>query len=277
MPQSPDILRLRVLLTFLKEDAETCTVIGIARTLNETKQTISRIVIALEQDGLIDRSDIRHPVLTDAGRQNALMYEERISISLNYLIYEGVNIEKAKSDAYRWALYNTDETIAVIRNTVEQYRVKYELRNLSKFSGTVLCKKMKDGDYRFPFIIYREHVKNGNNISMGNAGFEHPCILSVRNGVGMIQLKAVDITANSAVTGKLMQGRIKSLKYFDSGNYIGADRSGDILSFPASALRFFNVGGGIGQILHGIVCLKMQCTAGVVHMPESTAIFTILI
>lgn len=277
MLRSSEILRLRVLLAFLKEDKETCTVVGIARTLNETKQTISRIVIALEKEGLIDRSNMRHPVLTDEGRQKALLYEERINISLDHLIYEGVNIESAKSDAYCWALYNTNETMEVIRSAQEQYRVKYELRNQTRFSGAALCKKLKDGDYRFPFIMYREHVKNGNNISMSNAGFEHPCVLSVRNGVGTIQLKAVDVSANSAATGKLMHGRIKSLKYFDSGNYIGADQSGNIISFPASVLSFVNIGEGIGQILHGIVCLKMQCSIGVVHMPESTAIFTILI
>ena len=277
MPNSPDILRLRVLLAFLKEDDETCTVVGVARTLNETKQTISRIIISLEKEGLMDRTDQRHPVLTVKGKQVALRYEERISISLNHLMYEGVNIENAKSDAYRWALYNTDETMEVIRSAEEQYRVKYELRDRFRFSGTELCNKLKDGDYRFPFIIYREHVKNGSNLSMSNAGFEHPCTLSVQDGIGTIQLKALEITANSAMTGKLMQGRIKSLKYFDSGNFVGADKNASIFSFPASALSFANIGEGVNQILHGIVCLKMQCSVGPVHMPESTAIFTILI
>lgn len=277
MPHSPDILRLRVLLAFLKEDAETCTVMGIARTLNEAKQTVSRIVIALEKDGLVDRSDRRHPVLTEAGKRKALLYEERIKSSLNHLIYEGVPIESAQNDACRWALYNTDETMAVIRSAEERYRVKYELRDQARFSGEVLCKALKDGDYRFPFIIYREHVKDGSNISMGNAGFEHPCTLSVRNGVGTVLLRAVEVSANSAATGLRMHGRIKNMKYFDAGHFIGADQNGSILSFPAAALQFVNVGEGMGQVLHGAVCLKMQCTVGVIHMPESTAIFTILI
>ena len=38
-----------------------------------------------------------------------------------------------------------------------------------------------------------------------------------------------------------------------------------------------NIGSGVGQILHGSVCLRMQCSVGTKHMPESTAIFTILI
>lgn len=38
-----------------------------------------------------------------------------------------------------------------------------------------------------------------------------------------------------------------------------------------------NRGSGVDQILHGSVCLKMKCSVGLMHMPESTAIFTVLI
>lgn len=277
MTDLPDILRLRVLLAFLKEDGETCTVTGIARTLDKKKYTISRIIIALEKDGLIDRSDQRHPVLTEAGKKKAELYAERISITLNHLMYEGVSVENAKNDAYYWALYNTDETMEIIRNAEEQYRVKCELRGQKQFNGSVFCKKLKDGYYQFPFLIYREHVQNGNNLSMSNEGFEHPCTLYVKNGEGTVILKALEISANSPINGKRMRGRVKSLKYFDSGNFIGADTNGNILSFPASVLNFVNIGTGVSQTLHGSACLKMQSTVGIVHMPESTAIFTILI
>ena len=276
MSTTPDILKLRVLLSFLKED-ETCTVTGISKTLGETKQTISRIIIAMEEEGLIDRSNTRQPVLTDKGKNKAAIYTERIRLSLNHLIREGVNIESAKNDAYHWALYNTDETMEVISRLEEQYRIKHLFKDEFKFNGSTLCKKMHDGEYSFPFTIYREHIHDGDNISMANSGFEHPCVLSVKNGVGTIQLKAVNIIGNSAYTGKIMKGMIKSLKYFESGNYIGAERSGNIFSIPASAVRFINMGEGIGQTLHGTASLKMQCSAGILHMPESGAIFAMLI
>ena len=92
MSDIPDILRLRVLLAFLKEDRETCTVTGISRTLGEEKYKISRIVIGLEKDGLIDRSDQRHPVLTKVGKKTAEQCAERIRISLSHLLYEGVDL-----------------------------------------------------------------------------------------------------------------------------------------------------------------------------------------
>ncbi len=277
MPDSPDILRLRVLLYLLREDEKNCTVMEITRTLGEKHYTVSRTIASLEKDGLISRKIPRRPRLTEAGSIQAMHYAERISITMSHLLYEGVNVESAKSDAYSWALYNTEETMEVIRSAAEKYKVKYELREQRQFSGAELCKKLKNGEYRFPFIIYRESTKNGSNISMANEGFEHPCILSIKDGMGTMQLKAVDVTANSAATGESMNGHIKSMKYFDNGSYINADQNGNVLSFPASVLSFRNIGEGMEQILHGMVCLRMQCTAGIAHMPEAEAIFTVLI
>ena len=277
MPDSPEILRLRVLLCFLRGDERDRTVMEIARTLRAEHYSVSRVIAALAKDGLVSKEHPRKPSLTEKGRMLAQRYAERIDITTNHLLYEGVGAESAAKDAYYWALYNTDDTMEVIRSAEEKYRVKYELRDKKQFNGDTLCRRLKDGEYLFPFIIYRESAKNGGNISMANDGFEHPCVLSIRDGVGTLSIRAVDVTANSAATGKSMRGRVDSLKYFDSGSYISADRSGNVLSLPASVLKFKNIGTGIGQILHGQVCMRMRCSAGVIHMPESTAIFTILI
>lgn len=277
MANTPEILRLRVLLCFLREDREVCTVMEIARTLGEEHYTVSRVIAGLEKEGLVSRRVPRKPCLTDKGREAARSYAERITTSVNHLLYEGVNLDSAKNDAFYWALYNSDDTMRVIRDAEEKCRIKYELREQKQFGGALLCRRLRDGDYRFPFIIYREHSKNGNNISMANEGFEHPCVLSVKNGQGILQLKAVEITANSAATGLSMHGRIKSLKYFDNGRYISAEENGSIISLPASALIFRNIGEGMGQILHGLVCLQIRCSVGAIHMPESTAILTVLI
>lgn len=276
MSDSSEILRLRVLLSFLKDD-ETCNVMGISRTLNTSKQTISRIIISLEKDGLVDRSDLRHPVLTEKGLITAQKYSDKIDLSLNYLMHNGVNIQNAKKDAYLWALYNSEDTIRAIRRKEELYRVKEAMKDQYRFTGSQLCRNLADGEYEVPFFIYREHIHNGSNISMANNGFEHPCILSVKDGIGTIQLKSTSVSAVSASTGKSMLGAIKSLKYFDSGNFIGAENSGSILSFPAGTLNFVNIGEGVGRMFHGTVLMKMLCNAGVIHMPESEAVFTMIL
>lgn len=140
MSASADILRLRVLLCFLKSDVADCTVTGIARTLNEKKYSISRALATLENEDFINRDDVRNPILTEKGYTTAVRYSERLEISLNHLLYEGVDIESAKKDAFYWALYCTDRTMDVVRATENRYRVKYELREQKQFSGDVLCR-----------------------------------------------------------------------------------------------------------------------------------------
>lgn len=277
MQDSPDILKLRVLLCFLQSAPENCTVTGISRTLKEEKYKISRVIMSLEKDGLVDRDDVRNPVLTPKGCEEAKRYSERIDFTLNHLLYEGVDTESAKRDAFYWALYSTDKTMAVVRATEERYRLKYEFRDKKQFSGAELCKRLPDGCYQFPFVIYREQVKNNNNISMANEGFEHPCTLYVKGGVGIVQLRSLPLSKKSAKDGKMIHGKVNKMEYYDAGRFVSAELHGNITSFPADVLNFINMGSGVGQVMHGSVCLKMQCSCGIIHMPESKAIFTILI
>lgn len=279
MADTTNVVRLRVLLCFLKLDAEDCTVTGIAKILNVEKYVVSRALALLEKEGCINRENVRNPILTEKGHRIATYYAERLEITLNHLLYEGVDIENAKKDAFNWALSCSDKTMEVIRATEERYRVKYELREQKQFSGATLCKKLKDGCYQFPFLICREQVKNGSNLSMANEGFVHPCDLCVENGVGMIRLRAKPILAKSPVTGKSMRTQAVKVKYFDMDRYISAESNGQIFSFPAEALHFVNVGAGFstGQVLYGSVLIQIECSCDEMEMPTSAAIFTILI
>lgn len=188
MNESADLLRLRVLLCFLRSTPENCNVTGISRTLREEKYTISRMMAHLERDGLVDRTDNRRPILTEAGLALAERYAERSEIAINHLLYEGVDMENAVRDASYWALYCSDKLMEIVRESDERCRVKHELKDMKSFNGAELCKRLKDGAYQFPFIINREQVKNHSNLSMANEGFAHPCTLLVKNGKGWIQL-----------------------------------------------------------------------------------------
>ncbi len=274
MAVSADILRMQVLLCFYNG---TKTVMAISRELNEEHYTVTRAIKSLEEEGLIVRSGARQLELSAEGQQLAKQYSERMSITVNHLLYEGVDMASARHDAYYWALYNSDETMAVIRAGEELCRVKYELSECGSFTGSTLSKMLGNGVYRFPFLVYREKAKNGDNISMANNGFEHPCVLSVRDGVGVLQLKVADMSARSGKTGIQMEGHVVKLSYYKDGRYVEAEFNRRTLCIPADVLNFRTVGEGIGQILHGQVCLRMQCSVGPIHMPESTAIFTLLV
>lgn len=277
MPESLEILKMRVLICFLNENARICTVTGLATMFGEGKQKMHRIFATLEKEGLLNRSNPRSPVLTELGRAKAHYYENRINIVLNHLLYEGLDMDNAEHDAYAWALFSSDKGMEIIKSSEQRYRAKYELRKREQFDGTELCKHLHDGEYRLPFLIYKEHMTDGNNLSMSNSGFEHPCILTVTNGEGTIQLRPKEIWARSRMTGQEMIGRVRMLMYWDGMTFKNAETVNGMLTFPASTLSFLNIGSGMEQILHGSVCLKMQCSVGTNHMPEATAIFAAML
>lgn len=271
-----EILKLRVLLVFLKGDADEHSVVKISKTLNVTKQRVSRLLMELEKDEIIDRSNPRNPRLTDKGRKKAEYYAERVTVSMNHLLFEGVSIENAEQDAYHWAIYNTDETMDVIKSASSRYQVKYQLRNRHSFNGNVLCKTLGDGVYRFNFVIYREQVKDGSNLSMANDGFVHPGTLFVKNGVGTIHLHIVRLKMQLPY-GIEAEGKISGVKYLENGEFIPAEVSEDTVNFPASVLTFVNIGENINQMLHGSVCLKIRCAVTTAHAAESMVVFNVLL
>lgn len=140
------------------------------------------------------------------------------------------------------------------------------------------CEQIKDGNYTFPFIIYREKVKGHNNISMANDGFVHPCEVIIRENGGVILLKAIEMNENSKFNGVKMRGMVQHLKYYDGKEFVESVISGGFIQIPLNCFHFVNIGSDtMTRVLHGSICLKMRCSVGEIHMPESTAIFTVLI
>ncbi|MEE1352564.1 MAG: hypothetical protein U0K37_02000 [Acutalibacteraceae bacterium] len=267
MTESPDLLRLRVLLCFDPSSRSECTVTGIARTLGQEKYSISRILKYFSEKGIMDTSNSRHPVLTEKGEELLSYYSERVSTLVNHLLYEGVDIENARSDALSMALYNSDQSMAAIRATEETYRIKYEFRNRKRFSGSVLCRRLRDGTYRFPFVLYRESSENGDNISEDNREFSHPATLVVKDGTGHLEL----------LSKRQKERQCCEIQYFDSGSFITAEKSAGIFTIPADVLQFVNLGAGTGEVLHGSVALRLCFNCGEDPLPDSSAIFTLLV
>ncbi len=259
MSNLQEMLRLRVLLAFLKED-ESCTVMGISRSLNETKQNISRTIIMLEQEGMVDRKDIRHPILTEQGRNTAKLYSQKMEIGMQFLNGEGVSMENARKDACYWAIHNTEETMDIFRKCEEKNEVKRQMKSKPCFSGTTFIKNLKDGVYHFPFFIH-----GGTDIAI-NKCFEHPCVCHVENGNGSILVRLLQNEKQ----------KIKTIQYFDHGIYISLEKSGDIFSFPVEILEFVNFGEGQGQVIYGTAYLKIQCEY-LGEKQEKNVMFTIIL
>lgn len=274
MPEAAEKLRVRILMYFLDSGASDCSVTKIARTLGVEKYVISRAISAMERENLISRQG-RKLSLTEKGEERASTYGERMEIIANYLMGEGVDMESASQDAMSWAICSTEHSMDVLRTAREQNRVKMALKEQAYFSGTTLCRAMRDGRYRCSFLIYREDARDGNHLSMANGGFEHPCTLSVNQGEGTLLLKTKAVTARSAVSGRAMTGIVRNLQYFYHGYYVKAETKGDIIAIPAKCLKFVNI--GAGHLFHGSVSIRMESSASHAHMPESGAVFTVIL
>lgn len=276
MPDNIEFLKMKVLQCFQKMAQKSCNVTNLAKVLGKEKYSISRAIIALEKEGFINRNNPRHPYLTGAGEIAAKRYAHRMDVVTNHLIYEGVSYQQAQNDAAVLTMYCSDETFSVIQNLEEKYKIRYIFRNKRDFDGKDLCKNLSDGVYSFPFIIYRETLSENSNISMANYGFEHPCVISVNKGTGIVKLKAQRINDASSKNNR-MKGRISAFQYYNGFEFCDGVQDGDVYSFPAECIKFLSIGNGNACILHGSVCLKMRFSVGFEHMPEITAVFTILI
>ena len=241
MHNNIEILKMRILTCFIKMSKSNCNVTGLAKSLSEYE------------------------------------YAEKIDVVANHLLGEGVNPVAAKQDAFLLSMYCTNDTLSVIKEIEDKMRIKQVTDSYSNFTGKKLCHKLGDATLELQFVMYKNSVKNNTNISMANEGFYHPCILTVEKGEGLISLKAKNMSRKSRLTGKKMNGKVSVFKYFDGTSFVEAERQGDIVTFPIEAMNFISMGESRDRILHGSLPIRLGCSVGCMHMPESPAIFTLIV
>lgn len=112
---------------------------------------------------------------------------------------------------------------------------------------------------------------------MANRGFENPCEVIVKDHEGLVYLAAKPYPLSLCPVKIKWKERIQKLQYLYDGEFRDGGIDGRYVFFPVTALRFISMGKGRDTLLHGSVCLKMQCSVGDMHMPESTAVFTMFI
>lgn len=270
MTESSVVLRLRVLLCFLTDNSRAKSVTGISKTLGLPKYTITRALTAMEKEGLVDRSDQRSPKLTRQGMLAAKKYETRINITANHLIHEGVSAEAAQRDAVYWAIYSSEESMQAVKAIEERYRIGHNLKEKKRFGGELFCRSLADGTYSLPFVLYSENIESMGNVSALNACFERWCTLFVNGKNVIVKLRALTAPAGSDLY-------IKDLHYAENGEFIRAERNGNVFSFPVSPFSFINLGTDGSSLLHGSLCLKIQYAGRNMGRREATVIFAMLI
>ncbi len=278
MAENLNQFQIQLMLYYLTADRKKQTVTDAARYLKTNKVAVTRATDSLEKMNIMKKVEGRKKALTLYGVKLAGDYKKRLDIVERYMQYQDLTPMQAKENAMAALMAGfSEEYISRMEEQEERLRIKEVFAGRQHFNGDELCGELKDGNYYFPFMIYREHIKDGNNISMANSGFEHPCELVVKNHIGTIYLTVKTVSAVSAKNGRMMEGRIKQLSYRTENDFVNAGREGRYICFPADVLNFIAMGEGRERVLHGSVCMKMQCSVGDMHMPESEAIFTIFI
>jgi len=120
------------------------------------------------------------------------------------------------------------------------------------------------------FRLYRMNKKPGQDRdSMAMRGFEDIAEIVQENGESYLELKLKEMAAHSRANGEMMAGKLKTLKYEHNEVLEEARIENNIVKIPMEACRIHRWT-GIGTV--GIVPVTVTCSAGPVHMPESTAL-----
>lgn len=278
MPETLTPFQIQLLLYYLEAEPKKRTVTDSARILGTTKWAVTRALDALEKQDVVERQENRKTVLTASGKKLAEKCRGQMKILEQYMQYQDIPPAQIKENALRALSAGfSDEFMDRLAEQEGRMRLKEIFAGRRDFHGGDICNYLKDGSYYFPFIIYREQIKNHNNLSMANRGFENPCELIVKDHEGLVYLAVKTVSAESMSSGKKMEGRVNKMQYLYDGEFRDGGIDGRYVYFPVTALNFIAMGKGRDTLLHGSVCLKMQCSVGDMHMPESTAIFTMFI
>ena len=271
-----ELLKMKILIYFHQNEASVCTVGKIADRLGSFKQKISKMLIILEEEGLVNRNDNRHPQLTKKGTILADKYTTKMKMTTEVLIQAGVSLEMVDHDAYNIVMGSSQSTIDAIKRRFMKLELKKELRGKGNFNGDLVSKILYDGMYPINFVIYKQNADYNNNLSMANNGFEHPAHIFVENGSGIVKLRIKDLRSRVPYKDDLVEGHAAEVQYLYKGEYAKAEILGSFLTFPLDAVQFVTMGDDSNVQIQGSLFMKIKSTINTTYMPESEAIFTIV-
>ena len=230
--------QIQLLLYYLTAEPSQRTVTDSARSLNVSKWVVTRTLDTLEKLNIVERLENRKTVLTVPGVKLAEKYQKQRKVLEKYMQYQDIPPAQIKENALRaLAARFSDEFMDRLAEQESRMHIKEIFAGRRDFHGGDICNYLSDGSYYFPFIIYREQIKNHNNLSMANRGFENPCEVIVKDHEGLVYLAAKTVSAQSMSSKNKMEGRIQKLQYLYDGEFRDGGIDGRYVFFPVTALR----------------------------------------
>ncbi len=256
------MLLYRTILCFGDEGSESQTVTGIARKLQVEKYQISRILTTLEQQDILVKNEKGVPSLTKKGKEYIREYHKRVELLVSFLLRAKLEPQYARNIALHIAGHANDDIMNLIESHDKKWKSKEELEKKIKFSGGQFARSMKKGNYDLACVLLYRNEQNFLEFVAQES--PHRLVLSVVAKKGTLQFHSG--------TPKL-----KELRYFDHGDFIQAEKVGDMFFLPAEILQFVQMkAGSICETgFLGMVNVQMKLEEGT-DCVEKPGIFEII-
>jgi Mn-dependent DtxR family transcriptional regulator len=261
--------QLKYILIISALQASSATLSAVAENMGVKKPSACRMIYQLKDMGVLKMDESvrsKRVFLTNLGDSIAAVLEHQ-----QYMIYRlltqtlGASTEVAQRQTEKLIGKLEPEVVSLMEIKFNGFHEESSFRE--EDSDGQWCETSEPGSYYIPFKIVKA---DSDMISMGNKGFEHPCILVFSNEKQEIVLKAKDIFYKS-ILGKCLYGKLSSMKYKnrETGMFQVAECTNSVYRLPLSEMKCKY--DSQGRIVTGMIRIKAQATVGIFHMAEAEA------
>ena len=247
------------------------TVTALAKKMNVSKATMSRMVSSFYEEGYTLEQG---KCLLSKKGENYIEETKRKIKNLTYWLQKTsrLNEEEAHQEAIKLFTTLNKETIERICSRIHFNQVFDQLGDLVEFSGHYLEHHLEPGKYIFSFTLF--HYKDANVHSMANSGFIHPAYLLIEQHQGFLVFQPIEMKKELLKERITISSKLKSMKYLLNGREYECFEKNDCFYIPITDLKFFYTKEERLMQTSLTVKLKVDLLKG--HMPENLALLKIL-
>ena len=266
-------IRIKILFVILHDKKRAVKAATIAQALGVSKSTISRALEYFQKENVVKKEKLQ---LTPIGEGIVTRYWQQKEALIEWLVYSAdMSRIEAEEEALGIILNTKERTLDAWLRSIENGTRNNILCEMEGFREKCIDYLLDDGEYDISFTIYKNNVQKYMQVSMANDGFHHPATMYVKNGIGIIRLESKKVVRTNSKTNGLFGGRVNKIAYLQGHHYVDAVHEGNVWRFPISCMSFtYNKG---ENSLMGSTMLQFSCSIGNISMPESVALFTMIL
>ena len=255
----------------LINESKKITVTALAKKMNVSKATMSRMVSSFYEEGYtLEQGKC---LLSKRGK-NYIEETKRKIKNLTYWLQKTsrLNEEEAHQEAIKLFTTLNKETIERICSRIHFNQVFDQLGDLVEFSGHYLEHHLEPGKYIFSFTLF--HYKDAIVHSMANSGFIHPAYLLIEQHQGFLVFQPIEMKKELLKERITISSKLKSMKYLLNGREYECFEKNDCFYIPITDLKFFYT--KEERLIQTSLTVKLKVDLLKGHMPENLALLKIL-